>query len=133
VAKGQDGIYNVGTPHYGTLREALERLIRAVGSTSKVRSLPELLTISTLRTLDKMRLSPLAPWHYLTYHKPFAFDVQHVLDLGWQPRYSNDQMLLESYHLFLEGGYAEQDAASAFSPHRKKVKQSMLALLKLVS
>jgi nucleoside-diphosphate-sugar epimerase len=133
AAKGQDGIYNVGTPHYGTLRQALETLIGAVGSASKVRSLPERLTINTLQTLDKMHLSPLAPWHYLTYHKPFAFDVGHVLDLGWQPRYSNDQMLLECYRLFLEGGYAEEDAASSFSPHRKKVKQSMLRLLKLVS
>jgi nucleoside-diphosphate-sugar epimerase len=132
VARGKAGIYNVGTPDYGTLREALENLIRRAGSTSRVRSLPEGLTIGTLRTLDKMRLSPLAPWHYLTYHKPFCFDVRHVLDLGWKPRYSNDDMLIESYNLFRSGGY-EQDAASAFSPHRKQVKQCVLWLLKQVS
>jgi len=133
VNNGQPGIYNVGTPDYGTLRGALETLIQRVGSTSRVCSLPEGLTIQTLRSLDALHLSPLAPWHYLTYHKPFCFDVQHVLDLGWRPQYSNDAMLLESYNLFLNGGYAEEGPASSFSPHRKRVKQGMLKLLKLVS
>lgn len=133
AASNRDGVYNVGTPEYGTLREALETLIAGVGSTSRVRSLPERLTIGTLRALDHLRLSPLAPWHYLTYHKPFCFDVRHVQELGWQPRYSNDAMLLESYRMFLNGGYAGEEQGSSFSPHRKKVKQSMLRILKLVS
>jgi len=32
--------------------------------------------------LDWLRLSPLAPWHYLTYHKAFHFDVSLLLALG---------------------------------------------------
>lgn len=132
VDRGKPGIYNVGTDRYGTLREALEKLIRHAGSPSRVRSLPESLTIRTLQTLDFLRLSPLAPWHYLTYHKPFCFDVRHDLELGWKPRYSNDEMLRECYDDFLAGGY-EQGSSSAFSPHRKKVKQGVLWLLKKLS
>jgi nucleoside-diphosphate-sugar epimerase len=131
IAHGKAGIFNVGTDRYGTLRQALENLIRHAGSTSKVKSLPEGLTIGTLRALDLLRLSPLAPWHYLTYHKPFCFDVQHVLDLGWKPRYSNDEMLQASYDNFLAGGQVEEE--KTFSPHRKKVKQSALWLLKRIS
>lgn len=133
VEHGKSGIYNVGTNRYGTLRQALENLVRHAGSRSRVRSLPEGLSIRSLQALDALHLSPLAPWHYLTYHKPFCFDVQHVLDLGWQPRYSNDDMLQESYDLFLHGAFDQADAASAFSPHRKKVKESVLWLLKKVS
>jgi nucleoside-diphosphate-sugar epimerase len=130
--RGKPGIYNVGTDRYGTLRETLENLIRHAGSSARVRSLPESLTIRTLQTLDFLRLSPLAPWHYLTYHKPFCFDVRHVLQLGWKPRYSNDEMLRESYDDFLAGS-SQQNSSSAFSPHRKRVKESVLWLLKKLS
>jgi len=129
---GKPGIYNVGTDRYGTLREALENLIHHADSPSRVRSLPESLTIRTLQTLDFLRLSPLAPWHYLTYHKPFCFDVRHVLELGWKPRYSNDEMLRESYDDFLTGK-SQQNSTNAFSPHRKRVKESVLWLLKKLS
>jgi nucleoside-diphosphate-sugar epimerase len=129
---GKPGIYNVGTDRYGTLREALENLIRHADSPSRVRSLPESLTIRTLQMLDLLRLSPLAPWHYLTYNKPFCFDVRHVLDLGWKPRYSNDEMLRESYDDFL-AGKNQQNSSTAFSPHRKRVKESVLWLLKKIS
>ena len=81
------GIYNVGTDRFGTLREALENLVRYAGSASRVRSLPVGLTIRTLQALDVVGLSPLAPWHYLTYHKPFYFDVAPLLQLGWRPKY----------------------------------------------
>lgn len=130
---GKPGIYNVGTNRYGTLREALEKLIARAGSSSRVKSLPETLAIQTLRTLDHLRMSPLAPWHYLTYHKPFCFDVGHVEAIGWAPRYSNDEMLWESYDMFRAGGYHQASAKSAFSPHRKRVKDGVLWALKKLS
>jgi nucleoside-diphosphate-sugar epimerase len=58
---GRSGTYNVGTDRFGTLRGDLERLIRYAGSTSEVRSLPEGLTINTLRLLYWLRVSPLVP------------------------------------------------------------------------
>ena len=51
--------------------------------------------------LDWLKLSPLAPWHYLTYHKPYYFDVTQLLDMGWNAKYSNDDMFKESYDWFL--------------------------------
>src|SRR5262249_45260385 len=123
------GIYNVGADRFGTLREALENLVGYAGSRSRVRSLPAGVTIQTLRALDLVGLSPLAPWHYLTYHKPFYFDVSPLLALGWKPRYSNDDMFRESYNWFL----AHRDAAredKGGSPHRKRVREGVLWLLK---
>jgi nucleoside-diphosphate-sugar epimerase len=129
VARSRAGTYNVGTDRYGTMRQALENLIGHAKSRSKVLSLPKTLTTRTLQILDLLRLSPLAPYHYLTYHKPFCFDIDHVLKLGWAPRYSNDEMLQETYDNFL----AEADnpnPASTLSPHRKEVNESVLWLLR---
>jgi len=129
---GKPGVYNVGADRFGTLREALDHVIAHARSTSRVVSLPAGLTISTLRVLDWLRLSPLAPWHYLTYHKAFYFDVQPLLQLGWKPRYSNDEMFRESYDWFV----ANKDrlaAEAAASPHRSVVRQRLLGLLKKFS
>ena len=129
---GKPGTYNVGTDRFGTLREALKHVITHARSTSRVASLPAGLTINTLRVLDWLRLSPLAPWHYLTYHKPFYFDVQPLLELGWKPRYSNDEMFRESWDWFVQhkGRLAAEAAAS---PHRSVVRQRILGVLKRFS
>ena len=129
---GKPGIYNVGTNRFGTLREALEHVIAHAHSTSRVASLPAGLTINTLRILDWLRLSPLAPWHYLTYHKPFYFEVKPLLDLGWKPRYSNDEMFRESWDWFVKNK-DRLAAEAAASPHRSVVKQRVLGLLKRFS
>ena len=129
---GRPGVYNVGADRFGTLREALEHVIAHARSTSRVASLPAGITINTLRVLDWLRLSPLAPWHYLTYHKAFYFDVQPLLQLGWKPRYSNDEMFRQSWDWFLQ--HKDRLAAeAAASPHRSVVKQRLLGLLKRVS
>jgi nucleoside-diphosphate-sugar epimerase len=132
AAQSKTDIYNVGTDRYGTIRQALENLIQHANSRSKVRGLPRRLTMQMLRLLDVMGLSPLAPYHYLTYHRSLCFDIRKVLELGWKPRYSNDEMLRESYDSFL----AEADSpnpASAVSPHRKRVNESALWLLRKLS
>jgi nucleoside-diphosphate-sugar epimerase len=132
MARGNSGTYNIGADRYGTLREALENLIAHAGTASRVRSLPPSLTIRSLQALDWLHLSPLAPWHYLTYHKPFYFDVRHLLEMGWKPRYSNDEMLREAYDDFC-AAKGTGDGADVASPHRRRVKESILWLVKKLS
>lgn len=126
---GQPGIYNVGAADYGTLRQGLTNLIAYAGTSSQVKSIPAWLAINSLRFLDWFGLSPLAPWHYLTYHKPFYFDLEPLVRLGWQPKYSNDLMFAESYDWF-RLNYARLQAEKAGSPHRRPVKEKILSLLK---
>lgn len=128
---GRSGTYNVGTDRFGTLRGDLESLIAYAGSTSKVRSLPEGLAINALRLLYWMRVSPLVPWHYLTYSKACYFDVQPLLDMGWKPRYSNEDMFKESYEWFYTS--SELRRAERSSPHRSPIKQKILWLVKQLS
>ena len=126
------GIYNVGAAEFGTLRETLKNIISYANSSSKVKSLPVGLTVGTLKVLDFLGLSPLAPWHYLTYHKPFYFDVTPLLNMGWDPKYSNDAMFKESYDWFLSNheDYKNQEFTSA---HRSPVKQKVLGIVKKLS
>jgi nucleoside-diphosphate-sugar epimerase len=129
---GKPGVYNVGTPHFGTLRADLEELIKYAGTASRVKSLPQGLTIRSLQVLDWLGLSPLAPWHYLTYHKPFHFDVTPLQAMGWKPRYANAEMFHESYDWFR----ANRDqllASKAASAHRSPVKEGVLRILKRLS
>ena len=121
--------YNVGTNGFGTLNDALENVILHAGSKSQVKHLPKGISIAALRTLDKLRLSPLAPWHYLTYDKPFYFDVTELIEIGWEPRYSNDQMLAEAY----DSVRNMKSTTSDFSAHRKSVREGALGLLKRFS
>lgn len=130
--KQKPGFYNVGTDRFGTLEETLTNLIMHAGTKTKVKHLPKSLTVNTLRTLDQLKLSPLAPWHYLTYGEDFYFDLKPLLDLGWRPKYSNDEMLQETYDHFV-AHHDEFENANEGPAHRKKVKEQVLWVLKQLS
>jgi len=132
LESGSSGSFNVGTDRFNTLRGDLTSLIEHAGSRSKVKSLPERASIAALRTADLVGISPLAPWHYLTYHKAFHFDVEPLLSRGWKPKYSNVEMFVESYDWFCKH-YDRLKAENAGSAHRRPVKQGLLWLLKHVS
>jgi len=81
--------------------------------------------------LDWLRLSPLAPVHYLTYHKAFHFDVSLLLALG-------GSRVTQTTKCFAKAGIVRAKQRSAggeatASPHRSVVKQRLLGLLKRFS
>jgi len=126
------GMYNVGTDRFSTLKQDLGQLVAHAGSTSKVKGLPVGLAIGALTALDKLHLSPLGPWHYLTYHKPFYFDIEPTQEaLGWTPRYSNQEILNNAYDWFIREGRA-QAKESRGSIHKGSVKQGVLRVLKAI-
>lgn len=127
------GLYNVGTYEFATLRQDLEYTIKAVGKKSKVIGLPVGLSKVALYILDKLGLSPLSPWHYLTYHKPFYYDTQHIQDaLNWTPKHSNRDMMVNAYGWFI-ANFDKNTIKSDASSHTKPVKQGVLKILKTLS
>ncbi|MFC2174151.1 NAD-dependent epimerase/dehydratase family protein, partial [Acidobacteriota bacterium] len=124
--------FNVGATEFTTLRGDLESLCKHAGTKSKVKSLPVLPTITALKLFDVTRLSPLAPWHYLTYHKDFYFDNHnaHTL-LEWQPKYSNIESLIESYDWYI--AHKQEINTKYAVSHRFALKQRILSLLKKIS
>jgi nucleoside-diphosphate-sugar epimerase len=132
IDRGRAGAFNVGTDRFDTLQVALEHLIAHAGTGSRVRRLPESLTIGSLTFLDRVGLSPLAPWHYLTYHKELVFDVSPLLEMGWRAKYSNDEMLRETYDWFVTHSEALRPEGRG-GANRSPVKEKMLWLLKKLS
>jgi nucleoside-diphosphate-sugar epimerase len=128
----QPGFYNVGSEVFRPLKPTLESLIAHAGSRSKVKCLPAGLTVKSLQILDQLNLCPLAPWHYLTYGEDFYFDIEPLKKLGFNPKYSNDRMLTESYDAFV-ANYDQFMIGKEGSAHRKPVKEQILKVLKVVS
>ena len=122
------GVYNVGTLEFDSLKNDLRNLIEFANTSSKVIHLPESITINGLKILDKLKLSPFAPWHYLTYHKPFFFDSQYIYDeLKFKPQGSNLEILIESYKSYLTD--FKEDNQNIKSPHKSKLKASTIDLI----
>jgi nucleoside-diphosphate-sugar epimerase len=108
--------------------QALNNLINYAGSTSQVIGISAKLAVPVLGFFDRIGVSPLAPWHYLTFDKSFYFDMSKLESLGWQSQYSNDRMLAESYDWYLENRNLK--TSGVLSPHRKKVSEGVLSLLR---
>ena len=132
LASERPGSYNVGTDRFATLREDLEELIKHAATGSRVSGLPAPLTIAACRLLDRLRVCPLAPWHYETYHIDFHFEVSELLSMGWKPAYSNAQMLIESYD-WLQKNPGGGDTGHGTSIHRKPVAGGILNILRRLS
>ena len=122
------GIFNVGTDRYGTLKDDLNGFFQKVNSKSQVLPINKNLCIFSLAVLDKLNLSPLSSWHYLSYSWNFHYDLKNSFRiLKWRPKFSNIEMLYNSYNDYLkridELGYDS-------SLHRSKIKQKFLGILK---
>jgi nucleoside-diphosphate-sugar epimerase len=134
LAGGSAGpaVFNVGTDRFGTMRESLESLCVHAGTGSHVRSLPARPAAMLMRAGAAARLVPFAPYHWMMYSKSLWFDIDHVrVALGWQPRWSNEEMLADSYDWFLRN--RSDISQSGRSPHRTTVKQGALRGLKLAT
>ena len=120
--------FNVGATEFGTVRSDLEGLIAHAGSRSRLRPLPARPAELALRALELARLSPLAEWHYRTAHRDSYVDVSKAQRLlGFAPRLSNEQALVETYDWYL----AHRDTISAAGvTHRVPWDQRALGVVK---
>jgi nucleoside-diphosphate-sugar epimerase len=122
---------NVGAKEFGTVRSDLGALIAHAGSKSRLTPIPARPAEVALRALELAHLSPLAEWHYKTAHRDSYVDVSKAERLlGYAPRLSNEQALIETYDWYL----ANRDLLrAAGTTHRVPWNQRALRVLKRVS
>lgn len=122
---------NVGATEFGTVREDLGALIEHAGSSSRLTPLPVRPAELALGALEALHLSPLAEWHYKTAHKDSFVSTDKARRLlGWEPRCSNAETLIETYRWYL----ANRDRVGpAGTTHRVPWNQQALGLLKRLS
>ena len=123
--------FNVGATEFGSVRSDLQALIDHAGSASRLQPVPVKPAEVALRALELLRVSPLAEWHYKTAHKDSFVDTSRAQRvLGWQPRLSNEQALIETYDWYLAN---RERVGGAGVTHRVPWNQQALGLLKKLS
>lgn len=126
-------IYNAGAERFGTMRATLEALCAHAGTGSRVYSLPMGLAVSAMRATSALGLSPLGAYHSLMYGRSLWFDISKARsELGWVPRFSNEEMLCESYDWYIRHK-REILGRGKRSAHRSGLRQGILGLVKRFS
>lgn len=116
--------YLVGAETFGTMRETLEALCQHAGTGSRVKSVPMAPAVMVMNLTSALGLSPLGPYHALMYGRSLYFDVERTReDLGWRSRWSNIDMICESYDWYRAH---KNKLGSGGSPHRSAVSQGIL-------
>jgi nucleoside-diphosphate-sugar epimerase len=122
--------YNCGAEKFGSMRAVLEHLCAHAKTGSRVKSVPMGPAVAFMRMTSTLGLSPLGPYHALMYGRSMYFDIAKAKsELGWQPRYSNDEMFVHSFDWYVANREKILASHSA-SHHRSAVKQGVLGLLK---
>ena len=123
----KSGLYNCGTDRFGTMRESLENLCEYAKTGSKVKSVPFNLAIKGMEISSALGISPLGSYHSLMYGRSMYFDISKAKEeLAWKPKFSNDEMFIESYNWYCENRYKLADINIAGSHHQSKVKEGIL-------
>ncbi|HTA42733.1 MAG TPA: NAD-dependent epimerase/dehydratase family protein [Bryobacteraceae bacterium] len=123
--------YNCGADRFGTMREAIEHLCRYAGTGSRVRSLPLGPIVLGMNIASALRVSPLAPYHALMYGRPMYFDVTKAkTQLGWRPRYSNEEMFVDSYRWYVANRESILHRSDGASRHQIALGEGALFLVR---
>lgn len=123
-------VYNCGAERFGTMRETLEALCAHAGTGSRVFSVPMAVAEAAMNLTSALRLSPLGPYHSLMYGRSLYFDIRRAQqELGWQPKWSNTEMICQSYDWYCAHKRRVQQRSGA-SPHSSALKQGVLGLVK---
>lgn len=131
-AKNED--FNAGSAGYGTSAEDLEALIRHAKTSARVTLIPAGPARLALRLLDALHVSPLTRYHYMTADKPHRVSVAKAERLlGWVPRETNIDVLMRTYDWYVANRDRLATISLGASPHRKPLKQGILAVLRLFS
>jgi nucleoside-diphosphate-sugar epimerase len=120
--------FNIGAKEFGTVRADLGALIAHAGSGSRLLPFPAKVAEVGLRALELAHLSPLAEWHYKTAHKDSFVDIGKAeRQLGWEPRLSNAQTLIDTYDWYMAH---RGEWGGAGLTHRVPWNQQALGVLK---
>src|SRR5262249_31842348 len=97
---------------------------------SRAKSVPMTPAVWVMNLCSALGLSPLGPYHALMYGRSLYFDITKAkIELEWQPRYSNEEMIIQSYDWYLRNRESVV-VGHGHSHHRSAVKQGVLRALK---
>lgn len=128
VDKNTPGIFNIGNNDKTNILNTFKQFKNEINSKSKIIKLPKNLTIFILLLLDKLGLSPFAPYHYKAFGESVMFESSKAYELvDYYPTKDNVQILLNAYSLFK----TSKPNSNSVSTHRKTINLKVFYLLKI--
>ncbi len=110
--------FNLGALDYGTFKDDLQKLCDFSNTGSRVIGLSEWLVRPSLKLLSSLSVLPFASYQLQLYSKPMYFHSEKDWErLGYIPKFSNSEMLIESYKHFLRD--SDSISTSEVSQHQK--------------
>lgn len=106
------GVYNCRAREVPTMREWIEAVIAQAGSKSRVFGIPGRPLKIGLRALETVRLSPLRKDQYLIADLDYYLASDRAQkELGWSPRWSGTDAILETFRWYTAGDRGRAVAA----------------------
>jgi dTDP-D-glucose 4,6-dehydratase len=114
------------------VNEDLGALLTHAGTGSRIAHIPARPAKTALGILSALHLSPVYRWVYDTADQDSYVGIDKAQkELGWQPKYSNQDAMINTYDWYLREG--KELAKQTGTSHRVAWKQGALQLLKMVS
>jgi nucleoside-diphosphate-sugar epimerase len=124
-----DDTFNIGAAEFTTMKEDYQAVLDEAGHGKKVVGFPAAPAIVGLRILDRLGVSPLYKWVYETASKDSFVSIEKAQrQLGYAPKFSNQEALLRNYRWYLDNLKAFENASGV--SHRVPWKQGAIGLLK---
>lgn len=122
-------VFNIGAKEFKTMKEDYQSVLDYAGYNKKIICIPARPAIIVLKILEFFHLSPLYAWVYETAAKDSFVSIKKAEKiLGFKPKYSNQQALIENYNWYLNH-LSEFQNKKGIS-HRVPWGQGILKLLK---
>src|ERR1019366_5449752 len=119
--------FNVGAKSFGSMKDDFQAVLDHAGHGRKVRPLPAWPLITTLKVLEKLRLSPVYEWVYETASADSYVSIEKAERvLGFAPRYSNKDALIRNYDWYVS--HLPQIQQTTGVSHRVPWKQGLIGL-----
>ncbi len=121
--------FNIGAKEFATMKEDYQVVLDYAGHGKKIIGSPATPAIWTLRALEFLRVSPLYKWVYETASKDSFVSIEKAeTQLGWKPKFSNQDALLRNFKWYIDNRHAFANASGV--THRVPWKQGAIGLLK---
>jgi nucleoside-diphosphate-sugar epimerase len=122
--------FNVGAAEFKTMKQDYQAVLDEAGFGKRIVPFPAKPVITTLRILEKLKLSPLYPWIYETAATESFVSIEKAQKvLGFSPQYSNQEAMVRNYRWYMQN--KERLTGDTGVTHRLPWKQYALKLAKL--